>query len=312
MKNNHIKAYAVLAVVFIALIAASALGIADGFELFALPFTLVGRGLRWLSLSGDVGNAAAIVLYVLVSLSPLLLKLRKKWTARDILLPICSALMFYVLYCMINPGFRAQIIQNYLGDVAMAAAVYGVLLCWWMIGLVGSVGESDAGGVYGTLRIFVLLFMVLIAASAAVGLGDCIKSIREVREGNTDPSAMLAPTNIFIAVSYAVKVLEYGLDIFLLHLSGRLLGELSADAYGEASCNAAKRLSKWCGKSVVIITAAAAALNIAQLLLAGMLYSLNFELNLPIESIGLAFVLMGITRLLYQGKELKDDNELFV
>ena len=62
----------------------------------------------------------------------------------------------------------------------------------------------------------------------------------------------------------------------------------------------------------MIITAAAAALNIAQLLLAGMLYSLNFELNLPIESIGLAFVLMGITRLLYQGKELKDDNELFV
>ena len=89
----------------------------------------------------------------------------------------------------------------------MAAAVYGVLLCWWMIGLVGSVGESDAGGVYGALRIFVFLFMVLIAASAAVGLGDCIKSIREVREGNTDPSAMLAPTNIFIAVSYAVKVL---------------------------------------------------------------------------------------------------------
>ena len=34
----------------------------------AFPFEQIGMGLRWLSLSGGIGNGAAIVLYILLSL----------------------------------------------------------------------------------------------------------------------------------------------------------------------------------------------------------------------------------------------------
>ena len=46
--------------------------------LATMPFTLLGQGLRVLSLSGPAGNIAAIVIYVTVCLLPLVLILRKK------------------------------------------------------------------------------------------------------------------------------------------------------------------------------------------------------------------------------------------
>ena len=41
-------------------------------SLTAFPFAQIGLGLRWLSLSGAVGNGLAIGLYVLLGLIPLI------------------------------------------------------------------------------------------------------------------------------------------------------------------------------------------------------------------------------------------------
>ena len=80
--------------------------------LIAFPFEQIGAGLRVLSLSGAVGNVVAILLYMLLGLIPAgiwgFLHWRKKSEPLDFMLLAISALLFVILYYMINPGLLYQ------------------------------------------------------------------------------------------------------------------------------------------------------------------------------------------------------------
>lgn len=312
MKNTYVKVFAVLALVVLLLIGATVLGVADGMMILTLPFTLLGKGLRALSLSGSAGNITAIVIYVIAALCPLLLKVRKKWTKKDILIPVCSAVMFYVLYYMINPGSRPMILQNEIGSLAMAGAVYSVLLCWLILNLMESFHEAGTDNIYDALRIFLILCMVEFAIGIVVGFDNSLSTIQQIKAANTAPGLNLMPTYIFVLIAFGVTALEYGLDIWLLHLAGTMLKELRTKAYSEGSYSASKALSMWCSRSLIILTISTTVLNIAQLLFAWILHNVDIRFHFPTVSIGLAFVLLAITRLLYQGKVLKEDNDLFI
>ena len=100
-------------------------------SLAAFPFAQIGLGLRWLSLSGAVGNGLAIGLYVLLSLIPLIalgvIWRRGKLRQADALLAVLSALLFWVLYLMVNPGLLTAWLNLAAGGI-VGRAVLGLSL----------------------------------------------------------------------------------------------------------------------------------------------------------------------------------------
>ena len=54
------------------------LGISNGIYVLSIPFELIGKGLRYLSLSSGVGNIFAILFYVALSLLPAIYMNKKK------------------------------------------------------------------------------------------------------------------------------------------------------------------------------------------------------------------------------------------
>ena len=277
MKNTYVRVFSVIALVLLLLIGATILGVADGIMVLSLPFVLLGKGLRALSLSSSIGNVIAIAIYVIISLCPLLLKVRNKWTKKDILIPISVAVMFYVLYYMINPGSRPFILQNEVGDLAMAGAVCSVLLCWLILNLMESFQNAGTENIYDALRFFLVLCIVEFAVGIAASFADSLSTIQQIKAANTAPGLNLTPTFIFVFSAAIVTALEYGLDIWLLHLAGSMLKELRAEAYSEESYNASKVLSMWCSRSLVILTISTTALNVAQLLFARILHNRRFS-----------------------------------
>ncbi len=312
MKHNILCLFAALTLAVLITVACVSFGITDGILILALPFTFVGKGLRALSLSGSGGNVAAIVLYAVICLLPLLLKFRQKWSKKDLLLPVCSALLFYVMYYMINPAYRPTLLQNSAGDLAMAGAVYSVLLSWLILRFLDSFTAADTATVYSALRVFLVFCMAEFAVAIIVSASDWICSIQAIRAANTMPGQNLVPTYIFTFLSFAVTAAEYVLDILLLHLARKLLYQLQEDPYTEACCNASRHLSGWCKKYLILLTLSTAALNLLQLLFAARLYDLSVSFRLPLLSIALAFALLALTRLLYRSKELKEDYDLFI
>lgn len=278
----------------------------------ALPFTLVGDGLRALSLSGGVGNVAAIVIYVLLCLSPLALMARKKRERMDIWLLTAAGVLFHVLYLMVNPGMRPAGMRNEVGDLIYAGSVYSVLLAW-AVGKLMKAADTNGVNIYQALRAFLTICAVELAVVGIFGgtLGFMDK-VKELQKANTMPGVDLTLTYLFQGLISAGTMLEYGLDAVVMWLGVKLLKEVEADPYSEACAHASRKLQDKCKSALLLIVGVNAALNVGQVVFAGKLHDIDASVSFPVFSMALVFVTLALTRLLMQGKELKDDNDLFI
>ena len=172
--------------------------------LAAMPFTLLGKGLRALSLSGSAGNIAAIVIYATVCILPLVLILRKKKEKEDWLLVLGSAMLFYVLYLMINPGLMPNGMSSNVGSVILCGTVVSVFVSWGILKLLRKGETMEIGSGYHALRVLLGACAALyIVAGFGIGTGELKAEIEAVRTGNTMPGQNLLDTYIFLFLIFA-------------------------------------------------------------------------------------------------------------
>ena len=80
-------------------------------DIFTFPFGQIGEALRALSLASSAGNIAAMIIYLLISILPVLYlvdrvaRQKKEPDAIDILLIMMSVMLFIMMYLMVNPGY---------------------------------------------------------------------------------------------------------------------------------------------------------------------------------------------------------------
>ena len=277
-----------------------------------LPFTLVGDGLRALSLSGVVGNAIAIILYVAICLCPLLLLIRNHKDGENWLLLLSSATLFYVLYMMINPGLMPAAMNNDAGKMICSGLLYSIFISWGSLRFLRSAGREKAN-IYKMLYILLSCYIVLwVVAGFGVGLGNFKSAATQVQAGNTMPGLNLYPTYAALFLRFAVQALEYGLDAELMMLGIDLLKELEKGPYRESCCDLARKISKRCKIYLIVIVLTNLALNLGQVLFASNLHNVDMTVRIPILSMALLFATMALTQLLAQGKELKEENDLYI
>lgn len=282
-------------------------------NLLALPFSVVGQGLRTLSLSGGMGNGLAVVLYVLICLLPLALGFKRKWHREDGLLVLATGVMFYVMYGIINPGTLPALLQNFVGQMQLCFAVYSVLVAWGVLKLLRVSDRVRQENIYRALRIFLLIVAVeLVAVSVGLGWQELLDKIETLKAGNTWPGTDLVPTYVFLSLRYLATAVEYGLDALVLLSGVELLTELERDAYSQGCVAAADRTVVWCKRTLAAATVLNLAMNLGQVFCARWLRDSDVSLRLPVMSMAIAFGAMALTRLLVQGRALKEDNELFI
>ena len=309
--NKQTLKYLLLAAVPL-ILCAVALGTGSDLTILSLPFTLVGDGLRHLSLSGAGGNIASLILYALLALSPLAFKLRRKWSREDWLLPLCSVLMLYVLYYMVNPTLRPSILQNSVGDLILSGVVYSALLSWAVIKLILRCNSMSSAKLLRTLRHFLTVCATLFLCAPAIGFGSCKAEIDAIAAANTAPVLDLTATFVFVYLSYAATVLEYLLAVFLLLLAAKLVRELETDPYSPSCTLAAQKTALWCRRSLIAVTLSSLALQVAQLIFAARLHNIAVNFRIPIIGIMISFALLALSRLLCETREIKSDNDLFI
>lgn len=284
-----------------------------GVRLVWLPFHWITLGLRRLSLSGTPGNLIAIVLFVLLGLLPMLPLLKRKWSAESLLLPVASAVLYYVLYYGINPGLRLPALRGETGDLILAGCFWSLLFSWALIRFLRSTEALDTPSIFRILRMILLICVVLLFWSGtALGLHGLIGELRILKEQNTMPGLNLLPTQIMLIVTYLVTAAEYLLDAAVLSLGIGFLRELETDPYSENCGAASGKLVLWCRRTPMIIILSHSVLNLAKLLFAGQLFVVDTAFSLPLLSIAISLGALGLSRLLCAGRELKEDNDLFI
>ena len=278
----------------------------------ALPFVAAGWCLRSLSLSGGAGNVISIILYGLICAVPLVFWWRSRRRTEDALLVLLSGVLAVVLYYMVNPNLRQSIMQNEVGDAVYAGAVWSTLMTWGLLKLLYTGAWDRERNVYRALRIFLLL-------CAASCLVDCFGTgtarivhnlrLRQAVNGSLDYTGL---DMAFLVLTYLAAAVEKGLCAWVLYRGVGLLRELEEDPFGAGCVAAAERVSGSCRDCLTVMSLTALALNIAQILLTPLLQNISVSVSIPVLGMAVCFAMLAVTKLLVRGKELKDDNDLFV
>ena len=289
--------------------------------ILAFPFEQIGAGLRALSLSGGFGNVLAIVLYLVVSLLPagLLFFLRKKQKLHweDGLLALLSAVLFYILYLMVNPGF----IINLLGIAAappVGKAILGGMVYSLVIGyLILRVLRLFSAGKLRELERYLFLMLGVLGAififlAFGISVRDLLASISSVQAGNIGNEHLLGTTYVFLAMQYIVNALPYVLSIQVIFAAMRLLDELGKERYSAASVKAAEQLSRFCANALTIMVLTNILFNLLQLLFAKSIMVANHSVQIPVVSILFVLAALLLTRFMMESKQLKDENDQFI
>lgn len=284
------------------------------------PFAQLGLLLRALSLSGVLGNVIAFVLYAALCALPLLFIAlhAKKQTLKveDWLLVIMSGFAFYMMYMMINPGYLAQIrcyINEDMGKAVLGSAFYSLLIGYLVVKLLRKSSHSGTDTLLKILRLlFAITAVILVFSISYIGIAEVKTKLAAIQSGNTNPSVMLGFTNFFVILRYMLTQLPVFMELVIFILAMRLCDHLREDRYGENAVNEATKLASFCKKTVAIILLCTITLNLAQILFAGLLVSVDFLTTLPLDSIIVALVALLLTRFFTASRELAKDNQMFI
>jgi len=291
----------------------------------AFPFEQAGIGLRALSLSGKAGNAAAIFLYLLFSLSPcayyILLVKKGKENKIDSLLIILSILLFIVNYYMINPGlFRVNVPGG--GKMLLGSVFYSAFFGYVVLRVLRMYASADEVRLQkGLLLLLCFMNLVFVYVICWQELGKLLSSIMEIKSANSlfdmeaeylSMASQLMPTYLFLVIRFLVDALPYVFDIVIVFLAMRVLEELACDRYSDQAVAAVKKLAGFCVRALAVTVASGMLFNILQLLFGGLLYQVDVTIAIPVSSVIFVLVVLLMARYIQEDQKLKQDNDLFI
>lgn len=284
--------------------------------LAAQPFSLIGGGLRALSLSGGAGNLFSILLYVLLSALPLAAAALKLFRGRaqgeDLLLCLLSIQLFISYYLFINPALLPCPALPGMGGMLLGGGIYAVLLAWLILHLVRRFrGAQEPRLLRALTALLYLMIGALLFSAFCLGFSHLLEKMHALGAQNTGADD-LGLTYLFLVLAYIVDILPAVLEILLLLSAVSLLRKMSADHYAPETLAAARRVSDFCGYSLIITALAHALLALLQLIFSAHLHQMDMTLRIPFSDMALLLLALLLTRLLAEGKRLRDDNELFV
>lgn len=293
-------------------------------SLIAFPFEQLGVGLRWLSLSGAVGNGIAVLFYILLCLIPtgIWFFFRKKQKAQkiDILLLFLSVLLFFVFYYMINPGLINTGTMD-SGKWSLGSTFYSVLFGYLLVRGLLQYTEADEGKLRKGIRILLgAVDVILVYEILGSELGSLLQNISSVRSENTGVTVSggyitlfeLNTTYVFLFLHFLIKILPCILNILVIFGARKLL-DLSKEAmYQEENIVFTEKLVRFCTLSLIITIVADVGFNLLQLFFQNQLYQMDYVVNIPVFSLAFVLAIQLFARYIWEMQRLKKDNDLFI
>lgn len=323
MKSNINKLILieVIAGILLAFIASKILHLTVALQIMYLPFELIGKGLRFLSLSSVIGNGIAIIIYAAISMISAIYVIyqRKTGTKRkeDILLVAFTGLLFYSLYMFINPGLMYQRMPEIFSmdqrslvamKITYAFIIYSVLIMWLIMKAIRFLGDDSQKnwksrlyfGMKGLIAALISYYILLITYAKTFELlhkgGDKLKNISSVEwfKSILQLLPVILTVLLFINIIHVVKAIE--------------------DHKEKQQMTAVARLANVAKMTAVVTVISDFILNFYQFLLGASLQNVNvtFAPDVSMEPLIIAFGALIFHEYFKRTKQLKEENDQFI
>lgn len=256
-------------------------------ELLLLPVSSLGAALRALSLHSPAGNAAAVALFLILGLLPLIpaWRVRKDpgWELLFLLLS-CPAI-WLVLYYVINPGIIA------VDASGLSFAIYGCWVCFAILRWLRHLNGRARGSLLRDLSwLLQTLGAVCVFSAFYQSIGTRIR---------TQDLTLLG------GLSCVVEAAPDLLCVWVILAAIRLAG-----APGDGA--AAGVLAHRCKWALGLIALVHGVWNLLQLLFAARLPEIQLTVELPLGTMAALLVVLLLSSLLRDYHALKEDSNLII
>ena len=305
MKSNINKLILieVIAGILLAFIASKILHMTEALQIMYLPFELIGKGLRVLSLSSAIGNVIAIIIYAAISMIPAIYIIYQRKRGRthkeDILLVAFTGLLFYSLYMFINPGLMYQKMPDIFSmdqsslivmKIIYAFIVYSVLIMWLIMKAIRFLGDCCTSQLYTLLITYAKTFELLHKSENKLQNVSSIEWFKSVLQ----LLPIIMTILLFINIIHVVKAIE--------------------DHKEEQQMMTVARLASVAKVTAVVTVISDFILNFYQFLLGATLQNVNvtFAPDVSMEPLIIAFGALIFHEYFKRTKQLKEENDQFI
>lgn len=290
-------------------------------SLIAFPFEQIGRGLRFLSLSGRIGNGLALSIWIGLSALPLIPAMRnwdlKGHKLENFALCLLSVVLFTGLLNIANPGalFASPFdIDHRILYAVNAIIIWSVVILYVILRLIRLYQSAGLNELLryakSLLYILCILFVGVISISCGQKLAAILGSINHPMD-----VAMTIEKNpinaVMAAISFIAALLPYLLDVIITFSSIALL-DMLIQKRTAGLMDAVKHLSHQCCICLGLTPVSVIILNFLQLLLSHWLTDISINAQIPLMSIAFVLAIFLICQLISENLRLQADNDLFI
>lgn len=293
-------------------------------ELMAFPFSLIGTGLRNLSLTGGIGNIVSWLLFVLLGAGPLflsyLLKKNKRKTSSVVLLFILGIFIYMLIYVNINPGvlsvFQPSTTPSSAGQVEimliiLAMVFYYLLFSFFIMVMLESI-ETKAV-ISNLARLFVFVVGLTLIGIFYLRFHELLSGFKISTEFDNLIYGTRPVGDNFLAVLKFISAVIPGLYFLRTGKAAlKLLSHLMDDFHTFENALMAKKVGDYAKDTVIAYVVSTLIFVFFQLIMAPTLSNVDVVLSLPILELFLSFSMLLLSRFFLDSSELKKENESFI
>ncbi|MGB4659015.1 MAG: hypothetical protein WBI07_07540, partial [Mobilitalea sp.] len=223
--------------------------------LLSMPFDLIGKGLRWLSFRSSAGNIAAILLYVVFSLAPLLYLAgrfhSRKLNKSDLLLLVLSIYSFYMIYEFINPELMLNRTFATLLDasalpmikISFSFIFYTFLIAYLILNMISRLSDRSTDNKLGNLCTSLSRIVLILSGIYTFFIGYFV-SFQLFQSIDKYVVEKRSAINLYyLIIDYVLEALPILFSILTLLSGTALLMSMVTDHLQEKEFLAAKRMS---------------------------------------------------------------------
>lgn len=279
------------------------------------PFLQISEFLRNLSLSSEIGNSIAIIIYLLLCFSPWLefIVKRKKRGTEDILVGVLPFVLLYTIYQMINPSNLFLFNNIAMNQTILCLLIYSIIFSYLILKAVRQFYTNSPTKLIDYLFIaFIIVNVTLVLQIFYQGLFDVRQAINTMQVNNSANASLFGINQLFVYLRFVVSNLPLFLNVVIVYFGCEVLIQLKETGYSQATLLQANKLTILCKKSLILILFANVAFQIIQLVFAKSLFTINSVFDFPVFSVLFISVCILITNLIKENKTLKEENESFI
>lgn len=287
-----------------------------------LPLAFIGDCLRALSLKSALGNGFAYVIYIFISLIPIcvyiIFAIKQKKLGWNLALYITiSAYLAFAIFFFTNPNLINDFFLNpdlpssfsEIIKAGMAFILYFLILLAIML-LINIKITDNIDKIFIYIKIYIRAIMVMALFSAFfIHLFDLLQNVSNIVIANSHTRAI----NIAVyTICYLLRIIPLFAVFFTAAYGKSTLKYFHSDLFDRRNITRLKALSKLSFLIIISSIVCSIIINSIQLVSGKKLFSVLFVLDIPIVVIGLALIIMLISKILIVSIAAYEENQLTV